>query len=411
MAGPSQLRFPHLEGMRGIAAVLVVVAHVGFWTGSSMRGPLGGLQARGDVGVAVFFALSGFLLGLPRVGSTVATGTYLQRRAARILPAYFLALLAVLVSAALAGEHLGVARVASNLLVVQGLTGDLFVSFSQTWSLTTELTFYLVLPVVGLALARRGPGSTYRLLALTAVVGLAATAVAATSSSAPARALGLSAVGHAAWFAVGLATAVALATEPATPPVWWRLARSAPDTLVTTAALLLLVASTGLAGPRDLSAAGAGQAVVKEILYAAVAACLLLACLSRDAAGSRFAQVMDSAATRGLGRVSYGIFLWHVLVLQLLFLWTGWSLFRAPFWPVLLVVLVVSTGLAAASYWCLEQPVRRVTRRRQERARHQQQHAEQEEQLAGPRAPVAHRDRAEQHQQRSADHDRETRHR
>ena len=58
-------RWPYLDGVRALAALLVLVSHVGFWTGRTEQGWSGTLLARGDVGVAIFFALSAFLLAGP----------------------------------------------------------------------------------------------------------------------------------------------------------------------------------------------------------------------------------------------------------------------------------------------------------------------------------------------------------
>ncbi|MEP7089914.1 MAG: acyltransferase [Nocardioidaceae bacterium] len=403
MADPEPPRFPHLEGLRAVAALLVVVSHVGFWTGSSLRGPLGGLGARGDVGVAVFFAVSGFLLGYPRIGNRVPTGPYLGRRAVRILPAYLLALAVVVAACLGSGRPVGAGQVVAHLLVLQGLTGDLFQSFSQTWSLTTELSFYLLLPLVtrGLSLVRAR--RALALLGLAALAGLVATAASAAGSGPVARAVGLSVVGHAAWFAVGLGVAVALAVEPARPPAWWRLLRTSPDTLTAAACVLLVLAATGAAGPRGLSPSSPGAALVKEVLYAGIAGSLLLACVSSSPERGMLTRVLDSAPLREAGRISYGIFLWHVLVLQQLFDHTGLSVFRAPFWPVLLVVLVGSAVVAAASYRWLERPLGRTLRHRQEPRPQQEQHPEQDRELAGPGSPVPVLEDAARDQQHATD--------
>src|SRR5699024_1511363 len=95
---PPRPRVLGLDLVRGVAAWLVLLSHVAFWTGRSTHGVVGGLAARGELGVAVFFALSAFLLSTPFVRRALGTparwslGTYLIRRAARILPAYLLAL-------------------------------------------------------------------------------------------------------------------------------------------------------------------------------------------------------------------------------------------------------------------------------------------------------------------------------
>ena len=87
-------RLPALDALRAVGAAAVIGTHVGFSTGAISRFEWGGLLARLDVGVAIFFVLSGFLLFRP-FAAAVATGAdrpsvrrYLWRRALRILPAY-----------------------------------------------------------------------------------------------------------------------------------------------------------------------------------------------------------------------------------------------------------------------------------------------------------------------------------
>ena len=87
-----------LDALRAVAAWLVLLSHVAFWTGAGAEGIIGGLAVRGELGVAIFFALSAYLLSTTFVrralGGRVVWSLprYLVRRAARILPGYLLAL-------------------------------------------------------------------------------------------------------------------------------------------------------------------------------------------------------------------------------------------------------------------------------------------------------------------------------
>ena len=91
-----------LDGYRGVAALLVVTTHVAFSTAFAVGGSLGAVAARFDIGVAIFFLLSGFLLyrGWARSGLTGArvpgSRVFYRRRLWRILPAYWVMVLAVL---------------------------------------------------------------------------------------------------------------------------------------------------------------------------------------------------------------------------------------------------------------------------------------------------------------------------
>lgn len=375
-----------LDALRGVGALLVLVSHVGFWSGATREGVVGGLMARGDSGVALFFALSAFLLGHPLLARALDPGSapwsparYVRHRVARILPAYYLALVAVVVAAVIIGGAargpLSVGTLLTHLVVGQGWTGQTFQSFTQTWSLTTEISFYLLLPVVLVPLGRalrplsprrRGQVLLAALLVL-AAAGLVAQAGAATGPGRWGGVLASSILGHGAWFAVGLGAALLRLDPGLLTGAPRRLARTmlaSPGTALVSAALVLLVASTGLAGPRDLAAPTPLEAAVKELSYALVAGLLLVAALGRgveDAvARSRFAGL-----ARTLGNLSYGIFLWHVLVLQVVFAALGLHLFQVSAGWLLVLVTVLTVVVAAASWRFVERPVLARARREQ----------------------------------------------
>lgn len=362
-------RYRLIDGLRGVAALLVLLSHVGFWTGADNLDLSGGLLARGDSGVAVFFAISAFLLLRPWIATPMADdppqriGAYAARRAARILPAYWLALAAVLLVAGSSGEVGGsgvggAGKVLAHLLLVQAYADTSYQAFSQTWSLTTEVTFYLLVPVIGVALRRwlrRSRRSVYGALAATGVTGVVIQTLTAVwtqhSPATHAGVLGTSVLGHAAWFAAGAALAVAVQSGDLD-----RLRDVGVGTWLAAAGVVYLIASSGLAGPRDLHAPTVGQAAAREILYTLLAGLLLLAAV-RGPSDDRWAVVAASPATRFVGDISYGVFLWHVLVLQVIYLASGWALFTGPFTAVLFAVLVFSVLIGWASAALMEQPV------------------------------------------------------
>jgi len=99
--GGTRRFLPAVEGMRACAAIGVVITHVAFDTGHS-RGVDGRLFGRFDLAVAVFFALSGFLLWRSHAAAArglaprPATGHYLRSRVVRIMPAYLVAVVVIL---------------------------------------------------------------------------------------------------------------------------------------------------------------------------------------------------------------------------------------------------------------------------------------------------------------------------
>ena len=73
-------RLPALDGLRAVAALLVVATHAAYLSGFTVNGGLlGRLAGRGDFGVAIFFALSGFLLHF-RLVSDARDGAPTSRR-------------------------------------------------------------------------------------------------------------------------------------------------------------------------------------------------------------------------------------------------------------------------------------------------------------------------------------------
>jgi len=143
-----------LDGVRAIAALLVLVFHaVGFWArGSGEDAWIRPWVGRLDVGVAVFFLLSGYLLYGLFLGGRIRISAYALRRAVRIVPAYWVALT---VAAIVLPLHevwrnvplfYGFAQVYDNSTAGQGL--------GQAWTLCVEVLFYAFLPLWALVLVK-----------------------------------------------------------------------------------------------------------------------------------------------------------------------------------------------------------------------------------------------------------------
>src|SRR3954451_5396522 len=218
--------FPTLTAVRAIGAVMVVLTHAAFNTGRINDGWTGAVLARFDFGVTIFFVLSGFLLSRPWFLAS-ALGTpppsvrhYLWKRALRILPLYWLVVVvALLVDPA--NDDADWKDWVSDLTLTQLYRpGLLSSSLTQMWSLCTEVAFYVLMPLLCLAVIGRARGLRTRSvgvrLGLLALVGVVWQVVAAQVPGAE---------GHYAqwlpgflpWFAVGMffaAVSASLAVNP-----------------------------------------------------------------------------------------------------------------------------------------------------------------------------------------------------
>ncbi|UXA18366.1 acyltransferase [Mycobacterium sp. SMC-4] len=357
--GGTRSFLPAVEGMRACAAIGVVVTHVAFQTGYS-SGVVGRILGRFDLAVAVFFALSGFLLWRGHAAAArglrerPATGHYLRSRLVRIMPGY---LVAVVVIMALMPDTSGDITVwLANLTLTQiyvplTLTSGL----TQMWSLSVEMSFYLVLPFLAL-LARRLPvRARIPVLITVAVVSLFWVVIPFDGAS-----------GHNlwnwppaffSWFAAGMVLA-----ELTVSPVGWphRLARR--RILMAGLALVAFgIAASPLAGMEGLHPGSIGQVMLKNAMGAVVAGALLAPLvLDRPDTAHR---LLGSAPMVTLGRWSYGLFVWHLAALAMVFPMIGEFPFNGHFTIVLTLTLLFGTAIAAVSYGLIESPSRNALRR------------------------------------------------
>ncbi|MDQ1182808.1 peptidoglycan/LPS O-acetylase OafA/YrhL [Rhodococcus sp. SORGH_AS 301] len=369
---------PALEGMRGLAAVGVLLTHVAFQTGSTGTPLVGPLLGRLDLAVAVFFALSGFLLWRPHAAAArgsrprPSVRTYLVHRAARILPAYWLVVVVVL--ALLPGAGGGVRVWIANLTLVQVFVPlTLTQGMTQMWSLSVEVAFYLLLPFIGVAMAAlRGPRARLRTPVLIGVSALSLGWTFLPISTADGVNIENWLPGYLAWFAAGMVVAEAAADLPAQSrpvsdlpavPLVVRIA-SRRWLLTGIAAAAFAASSTPIAGAQDLTTPAAWQFAVKVALGAVVAFCLIAPLAVGTGVRTRW---LSGPFALMIGRWSYGIFIWHLAVLAVVFPVLGVSPFGGQFLLVAGATVVLTLPVAAASYALVEEPVRVALRRRETR--------------------------------------------
>jgi peptidoglycan/LPS O-acetylase OafA/YrhL len=375
--GSEQTPFlPALEGLRGVAATIVVVYHC--WVRTEQP-PLRGGAVRdfissGFLSVDIFFVLSGFVLFLPVVtrGELGRTTAFWARRAARLLPAYWLVLALVVAGASLISadphriwHYVTTDSVAAHLVMmpgaarlIPGYDGALgFGADPVVWTMTVEALFALVLPLVATVCVRRP-----WLLLAAAVAGVALRAVIV------AHGIGLSATRQDQLlslvpplltnFALGMGAAV----------VWARTRGSAVGgrlaSLAVPAALVLVVAAVLTGGA---NAGVVRRGAERSLLVGAVvplAAAVLCAALAAGA-GTVTARALSARPIRAAGRWSYGMYLVHFAIIGLCVTTFGLSTNGSTRAFVVMVAAVVPLALAygAASSRFLEAPVRAWVRR------------------------------------------------
>jgi peptidoglycan/LPS O-acetylase OafA/YrhL len=359
-----------LDGLRGLAVLGVLLYHAGVsWAPG------------GFLGVEVFFVLSGFLITSLLVAewegsSTIALGAFWARRARRLLPALFCLVAAIGVYYALAGAaqavpglkgdgisaltyfsnwHQIVAR--ANYFAANGPVSPL----EHTWSLAIEEQFYLVWPLVVLAVlwleGRRASEDRRRPLALLLALSLAGAIVSALDMAlmfdggrnltrvyygTDTRASGL---------LIGASLAVGLALLRLRAPA----GRDAPRRFGLGPAALIGLAVT-VAGMEFVNGAAPWMYPYGLLALDLAVVVVIAAAVTRPSCIA--ARSLAIRPLRGLGQISYGVYLWHFP----LFLWLSEDTTGVSGVGLLILRLAVTLAVSIASYVLVEQPIRQRRR-------------------------------------------------
>ena len=355
-----------LDGLRGLAALGVFACHI--W----MYRP-GGRPARDGlldfaafelrVSLVLFFVLSGYLLyrQFARAAirrESVDLGDYLRRRAARILPAYYVAMLGAVALLWGATSTPGVRLPDPSEL-------PLFAVFAQnysagaimrlnpvTWTLGIEVAFYALLPLIGLVahkLCRRRPARQAWLLAGLIVIGIGWNA--ATYAFGWGIIAGKALPGYLSYFALGMLLALWI-EQRAAAGLEQRPRLGTRATFALVAGGVAAVALNGLwhAGsdaPGDDPLMQSLTDLPAAIGFAALIAAVLVGC-GRSIAWTRM------RALAAVGVFSYGFYLWHLPLI----LFTGrLGLMPESFSAALALTLPPALALGAASWFLIERPM------------------------------------------------------
>lgn len=351
-----------LTGWRGLAALLVVLFHTWFASGSptvlpalARRGiDLTPIVSMGWIGVDIFFVLSGFVLALPAVlrdpgapALGMTWGEFIRRRLLRVLPAYYVNLLILIPLAGywMVPTHAGIVDAALKVT----LTHNLWPVYADTingvyWSLPVEWNFYLVMPFLLPLLARRR---------------LVASLVAALALS-----LAIKLFGYATgtWIPIihQLPTRIdqfLLGMGAAAASVFW-----VPS--VRVAGWMFATALAGLVGWLYTFAAHFPQYLMTDhwitMLGRPGASIAIAVALWASASGARVPRaLLANRAAVFAGLVSYSAYLWHLPILLLLVRVFGVGAASGgstKFAVVLAATLPCVAAVSALSYWVVERP-------------------------------------------------------
>ena len=340
-------RVASLTGIRAVAALLVMATHAAYATGNYTHGYIGLVYSRMEIGVPIFFVLSGFLLFGPWVKATATDGQppsvrrYAWHRVRRIMPAYIVTvLIAYLVyHFRTAGPNpghtwMGLFR---NLTLTQPYTDHYLYSYlhqglTQMWSLAVEVAFYVVLPLLAylllVVLCRRRwrPGLLLIGLACLAALTPAWLIVVHTTDFLPDGAK-LWLPTYLAWFIGGMMLAALQAMG----------VRAYALACIPLAVVCYLIVSTPIAGAPTTSPAELQEALAKAGFYAVIAT-LAVAPLALADRGW-YTRFLATRPMVFLGEISYEIFLIHLVTMELVMV----EILRYPIYTGSMAILFVAT--------------------------------------------------------------------
>jgi peptidoglycan/LPS O-acetylase OafA/YrhL len=348
-------RQPVLDGVRGLAVLLVVFSHFGLPVYS------------GGIGVDVFFALSGFLITTLLVTERERTGTisfsaFYLRRARRLMPA----LLLMLVGFAIAHHFFGLLPTSMSLgwaILVPLLFASNWVALvhnanalnaiNPTWSLSVEEQFYLLWPLaLWLAIRRR-----VRPLLIVGVLAVLCVALVSFADWLPWRyrwmSIYFNPFDRAAELFFGCMAALLWRYGYIPRVLRWR-----PLGWIVLG-LLLLLAKRHQVEIHDYLGLAPWADIQAEYLFAAALSFVLLLCLLEHPDGD-LGVLFKVAPLRYLGKISYGVYLFHLPVIAILrdTMPNHSDRVRSPLAGVIVV------ALASLSWYALEAPIQRWGKKR-----------------------------------------------
>ncbi|WP_236555035.1 acyltransferase [Novosphingobium sp. 9U] len=331
---------PALDGIRGLAALLVVLAHLPKIGLASAPAPLSG-----PLGVMLFFILSGFLMGhlyLAKPFDKASCSHYLAARAARVLPLYYLVVVGCFILSHLIGEDFAFYISDKRILYLMLLSGHDYVF----WSIPPEVQFYFVFLLLW------GLGQRGRLVAWLPVAAFLVSVLFVLRPVFP----GISALGQLQIFLTGVAFA-ALRRVVVT-----RISPSAA-LVVQIGGLIACLLIIGGILPIHSLLKGVGRSK-DDVAYASLPLALAVgSVLLAYTVDTRFARALfANRVAQQLGAWSFGIYLLHWPIMYAVHQMLAG--FLIPQIAVGMLGLTVTIGAAATAYYLYEMPMQKVLRPR-----------------------------------------------
>ncbi len=389
-------RIGTLDGIRGLCAMTVVVTHVAFSTfvlPSAAGDPTEGfwsILAAGQVGaIGPFFIMSGLFLYRPFVRSAMTgrakpeLGQFFARRVARLLPAFWL-LTAFSMLVLNYNSIDGVWYVLRPFLMLHVYDFQWYAGLDVAWTVPTETQFYLALPLLamlGNRLARGvdDPAAKARRmlmpLGVLVVIQFAWTAYVHGSYDMwppqyfyPFGILGL--------LAIGMAMAIWSVLHEVAPekaPRFYNLALKRPNLFWLGAlAVYAINCAQPFSVPGTADWLSPEAALVRSALLLAFSFLIMVPLIVPGATSRLMEVTLDNAPMRFLGRISYGLYLWHFAVMYMVF--ESGSVFgqtipvqmllgKFGFWELVIPTVIGTIAVSAFSYYLFERPVINFTER------------------------------------------------
>jgi peptidoglycan/LPS O-acetylase OafA/YrhL len=353
-------RYPLVDAVRAIAALLILAYHAAFVLGGLTADGAGRWLVHLNVGVPLFFAISGFLLYRPFVAARLegrpAPGlrAYAARRALRIVPAYWLALTVVAVVLGRDEVFGGPGGVLTYYGFAQSYgPGSITGGIGQAWTLGVEVAFYALLPLA-LLVRSPSPRAHWALIGAIVLASVAWKAVVVERVDPAGDAyfpLLIALPASLDLFAAGMALAL-LCVDPRGPGRAGALVERAGwlPWLAAGAAFALLGTDWPASGPL-------ASLLRDRALEAVVVLGLLAPAVLGTRGGGPVRRLLAWRPLAWVGLVSYGVYLWHLDVLREL------ESAGLPGAAVVVLGLAGSLALGAATWYGVERHAIRAGRR------------------------------------------------